>query len=376
MATHKTLTLRVYVVSEEEGFMQTVERGPSDASTTMILTEAGSSYFFRRNQRLQRFRLVDGREDYGLRLHDYNPLTLDKLVSQGMVRKLEFPVYAVRADRKLLLQYVTTVGLGFFTQVARVQLRRTVENSKIVRELRRFPDRPDLAEHEFQSEDGNRRDMVNLITRKVLAQLHEQRKQFLEDDPFKPLIGRFLSTIPESAWRLLAGRPDDAAKGELLETITHTVSRFVLEAGIADYLALVWVELMGHLQYSQQTDSVPAVYLLSQLKGVGFDQDEFHTRRSHQLHMMAGTGDIQFMALKADLEHIVSHAEGGTQTYEQFYRRADTNHDDLALYYLGFLEDACQRLGLHLRAFVRGGHANGILNIVITTDSDSVEGTL
>ncbi len=355
--------------------MRTTEQGHSDSSTTMILTEAGSSYFFRRNQRLQRFRLIDGREDYGLQLQDYNPKTLDKLISQGMVRKLEFPVHAIRSDRQMLMQYVTSVTLGFLTHAARIQLAQAVESSPLLRFARRFPERWQSESHDSASERTLRRELINLTTRQVLERAHSQRSHAYEDDPFKPLVGRFLTTVPESAWHLLAVMPDDAPRRSLIEDITETISRFVLQASVADYLSLVWAELIGHLQNARQADPVPVVHLLSQLDGVGFDTQGLQGRASHRLHMMAGTGDIQFAALKADLEEIVTHMDGGTQTFEQFYRVADTAGDDLALYYLGFLEESCRRVGLQLRAFVRGGSSDGILNIVVTTGSKPVGGT-
>lgn len=329
-------------------------------STTMILTEAGSSYFFRQNQRLQRFRLVDGREDFGLRLNDYNPQTLDKLITRGLVRKLEFPVHDVLQDRKELIRYVTTVTLGFFAHAAAYRLRAAMESSNLFRHTRN-------SESSGVTPDGRaRREMTELLTRQILIHFQSNRDRPAEGRTVEPLIARFLAAVPDQAWTLLTQNRADPETRKLFNELSERIAQMVLQAELADYVALVWVELVAHLQHPPAGDTVPVVHLLSQLNGTGLNNESSRSGRSHRLHMMAATGDIQYTALKADLEEIAAHTGSGMKTYEQFYRSADTNQENLGLYYLGFLEDSCHRVGVGLRAFARGGRTDGNLNLVIT----------
>ncbi len=333
---------------------------PRTNSTTMILTEAGSSYFFERNQRLQRFRLADGREDFGLRLRDYDPHTLDKLISGGLIRKLEYPVQDVLHDRKALMSYVTTVTLGFFAYTATYRVQTMLTGSRLYRRT------PHSKIAVLRTDDRERRELTKLLTRNIRSHVHANHERPPDDASTDILIARFLAAVPGEAWNLIIHKRSDPDTPRLLTALTELIGRLVTQAELADYLALVWVELVRYLQHPTSGDSVPEVHLLSQLNGAGLSAGA-QSHPTHQLHMMAATGDIQYAALKADLDQIAPHIDGGTKTYEQFYRSADTDQENLGLYYLGFLQDSCRRVGVGLRAFARGGRSDGNLNLIIST---------
>ena len=55
----------------------------------LILTEAGYTFFIRKNKKLLRFRLADNLDEYGISLEDFTPGTIQRLLLIDYVSKIE-----------------------------------------------------------------------------------------------------------------------------------------------------------------------------------------------------------------------------------------------------------------------------------------------
>ena len=342
--------------------------------TTMVLTEAGSSYFVRRNQRLQRFRLISGREEFGMQLRDYRPNMLETLISRGLVRTLQYPVADAVAERHDVVAFVSGVAAGFLSFHVADAGRTMLEASEVFRRWRRSYPRSAIGSPETAAAidrvlHGRRREaqhLQGLMATRVRSILRTRADLVVDRERVDPALAGVVAQIPPEAWFFLVANPTGSAERALFDSLAAVVADAVPRTELGDYLALVWVELITHLQHRECADPPSQVHLLSLFEGLGDSAAAPRGGGRHRLHMMAATGDAPLDLLRADLDHISDATRSGTRTFDQFYQSVDAGSTQLGLYYLGFLEDACRRLNVGYRAWVQGQEDGGRLNLVVS----------
>jgi hypothetical protein len=359
---------------------------PAAPGTRVILTEDGASYFVRRAQRLQRFRLLTGQEEFGLELHSYAPDSLQKMIVGGLIRKLEFPVIEISRERSAIMAHVAAIGMGAILRHAGAGFSRLVERSDLVRTWKRShprsalgtPGASEAVQRFLHSQEMQHRQLVTLVETRARAAVRQSGSATLDADRLRTLSNAVAERIPDEAWFLILTERETAAAQSLIEALAVDVARHIERATVVDYLALVWIELLAHVQQRGSRDMhgdetaeadrpLPPVYLLTQFSTTSVHRADGAQPRE-TIHMLAATGNTRFAALKADLDQIAVSTEkhGASQTFEQFYRSAGDGHVDLGLYYASFLEDICYRRNIGFQAFARGERHNAHLNLIIT----------
>ena len=350
-------------------------------STRLILTDEGSSYFFARNQRLQRFRLLDGREEYGLQLSDYAPAVLQRLVAGGLVRKLEFPVTDVIEERHAVIDYVRVIAFGFFFRYAHAFVRSILRGSDMARAWKRANPRSDLESHDtaraiekllekHREEYGRLVKTMNVRVRAAYATILRKDGQSVDTDDKvqrQQVIDTLIGLIPKEAWFLLLLRKRERDAAQFIHDLSLSLAETIKKSSVADYLALMLVELLVHMQRRRSVPQAgaifPTLYLLTQFGQLPSAQSNVER---HRLHMMVSTGNLRFEALKADLDELARERAAGSETFEQFSRSAGAGDVNLGLYYAGFFEDACRKLGIGFDSFARKSSDDGLINLVLT----------
>jgi hypothetical protein len=354
--------------------------------TRLILTDEGSSYFFARNQRLQKFRLLDGREEYGLQLSEYAPTVLQKLILGGLIRKLEFPIEDIVEARRRVIDYIHILAYGLVYFHGTTVAEEVVERSDLKRGWRRSNPKSDFKASETKkaietllSHRGDEFKQIQAILRTRIrteyagiARTAGRQIDREDQERINLVVESLLTVIPREAWFLLILNRNTKEGAQLVHDLARSLAEVVEKTSIADYLALMVVELLVHMQHHRGaiqaengSETVrPTLYLLAQMIHIprrsGSDRDRY------RMHMMVSTGNMRFEALKADLDDLARETGTGAQTFEQFYRSAGSGNEQLGLYYTGFLEDACRRMGVSFDAFVRGDATDGLMNLVLT----------
>ncbi len=348
--------------------MQLQNQLPIDTATRVILTEDGSSYFFSRRQRLQRFRLINGQDEYGLQLQEYRPETLYKMIAGGLVRKLQYPVADALQQRDGVIRYISTLALGVLSRHVANQLWRTTRKSTLMVRWARAHPKSALGTPEttllITRYLDAKKDVLaaqrHRFTSRVRADFRRAVERPVDQSEFQPLIDRLIEQVPPEAWFLIVSTESDTS--DLFEQLASEIVRVAVRAELVDYLAIVWVELLVHLQHrpdrEESVDS-PATHLLTQLST---RDDGAHD----VIHIMASRDGARFAALRADLEDVMKSSHHGVQTFDQFWRSASGGNGDLGMYYIGFLEEACARLGVGLQTFAQENDGDGRLNMVMT----------
>ncbi len=362
--------------------------------TRLVLTENGTTYFLSKKRKLQRFRLLDQREEYGLQISDYAPKSLQKLVASGMVRKLQFPVVDAVANRQTVIDYVKLLVYGMLYRHAELLVHGRTAASVLVREWNRHNPRlavtddgigiPQAQMHRILA--SRQSDLERLKTLMVTSIRAGFRVKAGADgggvvgnehdwDKILTTAQRLVDSLDAHFWFLLIVHDGQTAARELFRTISNDLVTLLAQSSVADYLSLMLMELMVHMQHGQGDDASmdfgslgvdpTELYLLTQLSEIPARGSGAHPVRS-RLHFLLSTGTSRFDALKADLDELAGDSSRRKRSIQHFYRAAGSGETNLSLYYMSFLEEACTRLGLSFDGFVRGESQNGLVNVVLT----------
>lgn len=349
----------------------------SPAPPTVILTEEGASALIQRNYRLRRFRLLNGREEYGLQVDPSDLVLLTSMLNRGLVRRVQGRFAHVVSQRKAVSHLVTTIATGFFVRHLAAAFRARVADTEEARKWNRAHPRAlvgsteaaavmtrYLADHQAEV-DTARGEIRAAAERQALRGGREGGGASTPRSTAEvgPRLDTVLRTIPEELWFFLASSQKQEARARLTGEISMVVLDGVARLELADYLAVMWIELLTHMQ-ELSGDAREEVGLLAQFNARRVD-GRTRPAESHQLHMVAASGSHQMRLLKNTLADVgdVSSA----QSISRFYHAAGTDQSGLGLFYLGFTEEACRRAGVGFRSFVQESDGSGALNVVIST---------
>jgi hypothetical protein len=346
------------------------DQPPVDSPTRVILTDDGASYFFSRRQRLQRFRLINGRDEFGLQLQTYRLETLYKLVAGGLVRKLQYPVADALSQRDDVVRYLSTLANAVLSRHAAGQLSITTRKSPLMIRWSRTHPKSSLGTPESAPAVARylraRKDALTALrlrlTSRVRSDFLTNAERPIDPSDYQPVINRLIEQVSPEAWFLLVSEEGGEEMRDLFDQLAAVLVMVTARAELVDYLAIVWVELLVRLQHrSDQVDSeeTPTAHLLAQM-----GTRDNGTREL--IHLMASTDTARFAALRADLDEVAQGSKPGVQTLDQFLQFATDGRGELGVYYVGFLEEACRRLGVGLQTFVQGENGEGRLNMVMT----------
>lgn len=343
-----------------------------DQPTTLILTEAGTSHFVRRNQRLSRFRLLNGRDEYGLLLRNYDVGILDRLLSGGLVRRIQYRVADVFNERTAISRFITSATSGILSLSCNHHMHRELARSSLVRQWNRTRPSTPLGSPEARTvmsriltdRPHEEAEIKSLVQARVRTRLRAQTGGTWSEDSLETRLEQCLAHVPHEVWFFLMTGMSKPGGTELLAGVLDKAIQMIARFELADYLALVWIELITHLQTAVAGEDRSEVGLLIELSGAGVGGDA--VSELHRIHMIAAGGDRQMRLLKANLDELSDTSGAGSRSMEQFYKSAGTGQSNLGLHYLNFLEDACRRKDVGFRSFVHGDGKDGTMSVVMT----------
>lgn len=351
--------------------------------TRLVLTDSGTSYFLLQKRRLQRIRMLDNSVEYGLQLQDYSAPVLQKLVCENMVRKLELPVADAVKQRQAVIDYTKLLVYGLLYRNSADRARSLVAGSELARKWNSaYPRSPLLPEGVFSSE-ATASQVAKVLrakapaVKKLKAILVEQvRTQFFASDyavsaqlnrdereKINTTAQRFVDEIGPELWFLWLYFVNDPASQGVMASVAKMLAISLERASVADYLALMLMELMvrirnEHGDQVQQDGQGTTTYLVTQLSYPA-------SRRANRarIHLIIATEAGRFHALKTDMDNVDANQRS---TLEQFSKAASAGEADLGMYYMSFLQEACNRFGIHFESFASGDRRAGLVNLVLT----------
>jgi hypothetical protein len=175
------------------------------------------------------------------------------------------------------------------------------------------------------------------------------------------LMGRFLDQVSPLSWFLLTVYAESQPAEMMINEIREILQNYLQKAVIGEYLGLMILELLGSMRREGQDRTVYVLWKFNRRKDSQGDRQRLHIALSNDAE--------RFREVKHKV-HLRVGIDVGEKSLQDFYS-AEGQSDvelNLGLYYLSFLNDACNKLNVLFESFVNKSARTGetLVNLVLT----------
>jgi hypothetical protein len=372
-----------------------------DLRARVVLGETGVRFFGTRSTTLHRFEGPDGQARYGFRLRTVDVPWLRRLLLSGFVDKAEFPVRDVGSVKDDVADLARLVVFSMLYGRFRSSVTARAVDSDVIRRWNRT--HPHLAMDaqnavspaELRGALESRAEAIQELKREiavpVMRTISIDEKRSAED---KKRLARFaqdlLNNLDPLVYFVLLGSPAEARlaiEGDVGKELLSALDK----VDLADYLALMVLELMSAAERSTLIDLVGSGVPPSELRAQLEDPAK---RRELLARLPNGLASAMVWSiarrwslgrwryrLRLGLYDGSSSYEDSLRLFEErgrlsvsdkslkeFYEAGTGPYGDdgLGWYYLSFLGEACENMGVGFEASVRErtGSGTAAVNLV------------
>ena len=340
------------------------------------LSPDGVENFLQKGQKVRKIRFFDGGEEFGLELPSITARSLQKMAMTGMVTRVERSVSDFSKQRKHIMNLTSSFAIATVYRQFETRLWEIIGKSDLLISWNRANPRlnigpgVNLAAQAFQMLIAKTKDGILAYKQEVLksVQANIARIAKASNDEKKDLTLlaiRYLNAIDPVVWLLLVTSKDVQTAAALVSELQKLLIQYVGRSELPEYLALMLVELVvvvGNVQGDgesvKNTDGPQTVYVSYVLGSLRKSQEE-RTKMTIQI----GNEASEFSSLRtrvdqqanANLKHrsldaffagVKGNTAGGAPI------SGDSGTNELGMYYLSYLKEACHKMDISLDSFV------------------------
>ncbi len=358
----------------------------------IIFNEDGINFFIKSNKKLTKFKLADDVEQYGIYFDTFSPASVQKMLLINYVQNLEIsrPEFMSKRQDVMDLSKLITYGT-LYRRFDEIVFTKVID-SEVVRKWNRsnsgsiIDRKTNLGETALAASLDKNRAIVGAIKQEILAVIVQTVQA---NDTLLPeekniqifLADKFLTTLRPFIWFILVKFKDSDDLPLLLNEIEGILKDFMVKSKIAEYLSLMTMELaimaentnlqtFAKNRYKGTLDPMAVMYDPEMRKMIveemrARSQNVFlswkvggETSRAvgsrEKLQVKIYNKDAAFLETKKSVDETKT-ADVKLRSLMDFYK--DTPGDagantELGLYYLSYLSEECQKVGVHFESLV------------------------
>lgn len=372
-----------------------------DLRARIVLDVAGAQFFQKRQARLQCFEGAEGEPRFGFRLRTIDVPWLKRLLHSGFVDKAEFPVREIAGVKTALNDLSRLVVYSMiYGRFKSAVIARAVDTEVIRRWNRMHPNKSldahnAVSPQELRQAMAARAEAIDGIKREILAPVQRSlavgQKRSPEDQrKLAAFAWDLLGSLDPLVFFVLLGSDGEARK-KIISDIAREVLSSIEKSDLADYLTLMVLELMSAAERttllgiigpdippseirSQLENPVKRRELLAKLpNGLASAMVWSLARRwslgrwRYRLRVSLHDGSSSFEDSKRLFEER-GRLSLGDRSLKEFYDHGSGPYGDdgMGWYYLSFLAEACEKMGINFEASVRErpGSGTAAVNLV------------
>ncbi|MDR1429138.1 MAG: hypothetical protein LBI85_02520 [Spirochaetaceae bacterium] len=361
-----------------------------DLPLKIALTETGISLFIQQKMGLSKFRMVDNTEDYGILMEVESPASLQQFLLADCVSKIEAANIDPLSSRSDIIDLAKLIVHSLLYRHFDAELlNRLLASESIVRWNRANPQSL-IDEKAFQ---GSAFAGMRQLVREKAADVAKIRKLIL--DPLKLSIAgndrfdgeekriqifqieKFMDISNSLLWYILLKFQADWNFKDLTLVIRSCLVEYLKKVQVSEYIALMIMELALDVEYRNirkeaslanlgiDANSLPEGEALSgiirSLRSknslvsvtwkIGGNSSSIGTER--RLQVLLYDRNAAFREIRNGID-AVKTADVKKRSIYSFYREQEDGktRGDLGLYYISYLEEACERVDIKFEYLV------------------------
>jgi hypothetical protein len=229
-----------------------------DIPMRVIFTDDGVGYFTRSGKKINRFKLSDGVEEYGIHVVDFSPQTIQRMQLFGYISKLELPLTDVVSKRREIIDLIKLMTYGMlYRQFNTLLFEQVVESEMIINYNRHNIKNPidyrtkinqNVLTNFFQKNAAAVTEIKTLMAKPVLKRIESSDSlQHQEKVQQSNLARKYLDNLDQLIYFILTIHRGSTGYFELIRAGQRLLSQFMDKASIPEYLALMQVELLMNM---------------------------------------------------------------------------------------------------------------------------------
>ncbi|MDR2471092.1 MAG: hypothetical protein LBD09_03155 [Treponema sp.] len=365
-----------------------------------VFTEEGSSSLMNQNVRINRLKMGDQTEDYGVFVDKISPVFLQRMITAGYISKIEVSgveVVESRGDiaelsklivRSILYRSYAELSLEKVLGADPVKQWNHSNPSLVIDEKTRFRDGmvESFIERHEEELTAIRRDLLEPIYRNIDG---DESLSPEEQEARRDILSDYLaSASPLTLFVILKFRKTREFP-YLVRDLRLNLAEFLGKANIVEYAALMLLELASNIENLNIQKEARLLYKTSRVDLKTLLMDPHlrlpvieSLRRKNRLLTFSwklGTGkrgrfqvllydqDINYEETRGNFE-AAGNADVSRFNLSEFYKKLHKSGDDLDLgiFYLSFLDEACDKMGIKFESMVNQTQFSGAGQTITT----------
>lgn len=358
----------------------------------IIFNEEGINFFLQSNKKLSKFKLADEAEQYGIFFDSFSPASVQKMMLINYVSYMEIsrPEFMSKRQDVMDLSKLITYGT-LYRRFDEVVFGKVLDSEVVKKWNRANP--ASIIDRKTSVNDGSlaqslekSKSVVAGLKQEVLRSLVERVRDDAELAPGEKnvqlfLAEKFLSTLRPFTWYILVKFRESDELGQALTDIEAVLKDFMVKSKIAEFLSLMTMELaifaenaniqsFAKARYKGTLDPMAVMYDPEMRKMI---VEEMRVRNQNVFlswkmggETSKGVNSRERLQVKifnkesgfADLKKSVDDSKNQNvkqRSLLDFYKDGSddtTSNTDLGLYYLSYLSEECQKVGVHFESLV------------------------
>ena len=360
-----------------------------DLPLKIVLTDAGASHFISRKQKLLRFKLAEGVEEYGIGLSHFSPASIQNMILVDYISKIEISMPEFVSHRQDVMDLSKIIVYSILYQ----QFDREIYDALIKCDCVRVHNR----QNPRQLIDEQTR-IPDVQLRKHLAikdNVIQQCRQMILDPVWKGIMAnteyspeekniyllmteKFLNRLSLMNWYIITLFYKKNGFDAMLSILRATLKEYMDKSKIPEYISLMIMELALNCENTNMRKEANILYKgIDNSETLVYDQ-EIRSKIIDQLIQKKelvflswkiggsstaigkrGSLNItlynkadEFQEVKDDIESKMAANTSKTSIVDFYKQMEDDGDTGLGLYYMSYLDDACKKVGVKFESIV------------------------
>ena len=356
----------------------------------IVLTSDGINFFIKHNKKLQRFRMADNVEEYGISLDSFSPQSIQRMILVNYISKIELSRAEFVSKRHEIMDLSKLIVYSILYKQLDEAVFRKVINSTLIKKWNRIKpnfvidEKTKINEAYLENIITKDPQIIHDVKREVLGTLFEQIKL---DNNLQPdeksiklyTLEKYMNNLRPFSWFILTKFKGSQEYYQLVVQIRELLKEYLEKAKIAEYLSLMIMELainaentnlQGYIKrtYKGTLDPNEILININLRNRILKEIEQLNECIYISWHMGGKTGSIgtmnrlhitiynresEYRELKQSVENkkIIDLKE---KSLTDFYRSIPEQemNTELGLYYLSYLSEACEKVNVRFDSIV------------------------
>ncbi len=361
-----------------------------DLPIKIVLTEEGTSFFIRKGKSLQKFKLADNVEEYGIVLDSVSPPSLQRMMLVDYISKVEISKSEFLSSRLEIMDLSKLIVYSVLYRQYDSYIFSRVLASDVIKKWNRLNPaniidaRTRINDSYLQSVVKDKEKDLQEIRQQILTPMHafiSKNASLLPEEKNVQLLlsEKFLNNLRPFTWFIVAKFKGSDGYDQLLKDIRTSLAEYMEKSKIAEFVSLMVMELAMNAENSNMKREAKSIFKGTvDMNAVLFDQNI----RKQVLESLAKRDDLVYLSwkigsrnasigtqgrLQVTLYNRESEYRNAKEAFDEkknadlrkkslidFYRElsADEANTELGLYYLSYLSEACEKVNIKFEALV------------------------